>query len=227
MAFILATPHSSAFLSAGVPVTRDPMSSLSSVRYWKACESIIPSPAILMSAGFVPSSSGPFGAGRLSARAVHAPPKENPSATTPAKTRRIAFSLCLSRRQTLSLCQTRKAWNRFRGASAPPYPFGIGEASRPTAGRMALPLPVPKPKPRSPFVFTAPRPAPYTAICGHDETFRASASLPPNLVAASPHRICHAHYPRPAACPKAQRKDLREEGRKGSPVRERSESRTN
>src|SRR5467141_1388305 len=92
IAFILATPHSSAFLSAGVPVTRDPMSSLSSVRYWKACESIIHSPAILMSAGFVPSSSGPFGAGRLSARAVHAPPKENASATTPtpAKTRRIS-----------------------------------------------------------------------------------------------------------------------------------------
>src|SRR5882762_10269301 len=79
----------------------------------------------------------------------------------------------------------------------------------------------------SPSRNPAPRPAPYTAICGHDETFRASASLPPNLVAASPHRICHAHYPRPAACPKAQRKDLREKGRKGSPVRERSESRTN
>src|SRR6267143_2735356 len=92
MAFILATPHSSAFLSAGVPVTRAPMSSLSSVRYWKACESIIPSPAILTSAGFVPSSSGPFGVGRLSARAVHAPPKENPIATTAAsaKTRRIS-----------------------------------------------------------------------------------------------------------------------------------------
>src|SRR6266403_2252443 len=92
MAFILATPHSPAFLSAGDPVTRDPISSLSSVRYWKACESIIPSPAILTSAGFVPSSSGPVGAGRLSARAVHAPPKENASATppTPAKTRRIS-----------------------------------------------------------------------------------------------------------------------------------------
>src|SRR5260370_23130539 len=95
MAFLLATPPSSAFLSAGVAVTRDPMSSLSSVRYWKACESIIPSPAILTSAGFVPSSSGPFGTGRLSPRAVHATPKENPIAATatPAKTRRIRFLL--------------------------------------------------------------------------------------------------------------------------------------
>src|SRR5438132_7577425 len=82
MAFILATPHCSAFLSAGDPVTREPMSSLSSVRYWKACESIIPSPAILTSAGFVPSSSGPFGTGRLSACAVHGPPKHNPNAAT-------------------------------------------------------------------------------------------------------------------------------------------------
>src|SRR5437660_548859 len=93
MAFILATPHCSAFLSAGDPVTREPMSSLSSVRYWKACESIIASPAIFTSAGFVPSSSGPFGAGRLSARAVHAPPKQTPGATTQASKRRIRFLL--------------------------------------------------------------------------------------------------------------------------------------
>src|SRR5882762_10021018 len=95
MAFILATPHSSAFLSAGVPVTRAPMSSLSSVRYWKACESIIPWPAILTSAGFVPSSSGPLGVGRLSAHAARPAPKENPSATTATavKTRRIRFLL--------------------------------------------------------------------------------------------------------------------------------------
>src|SRR5216683_1799523 len=95
MAFILATPHCSAFLSAGVPVTRAPISSLSSVRYWKACESIIPSPAIFTSAGFVPSSSGPFGAGRLSARTIHAPLTELPSITTAAlaKTPRIRFLL--------------------------------------------------------------------------------------------------------------------------------------
>src|SRR6266700_1423794 len=97
MAFILAAPHSSAFRSEGDPVTRAPMSSLSSVRYWKACESIIPSPAILTSDGFVPSSSGPFGIGRLSARAINAPLKEHPSATTatPANARRIRFLLAL------------------------------------------------------------------------------------------------------------------------------------
>src|SRR6266566_4518252 len=95
MAFILATPHCSAFLSAGDPVTREPMSSLSSVRYWKACESIIASPAIFTSAGLVPSSSGPFGAGRLSARVIPAPPQKNPSATTAtlAKIRRIGLLL--------------------------------------------------------------------------------------------------------------------------------------
>ena len=91
--FILAAPQSSAFRSDGDAVTRAPMSSLNSVRYWNACESIIPSPAIFTSAGFVPSSSGPFG--RLSARAVHAPPRQNPSAANavPASTRRIRFLL--------------------------------------------------------------------------------------------------------------------------------------
>src|SRR5437016_1308312 len=93
MAFIFPAPQSCAFRSDGVPVTRAPMSSLSSVRYWNACESIIPSPAIFTSAGFVPSSSGPFGAGRLSARAVHAPPKQTPGATTQASKRRIRFLL--------------------------------------------------------------------------------------------------------------------------------------
>src|SRR5438876_3454806 len=91
--FILAAPQSSAFRSDGDAVTRAPMSSLNSVRYWNACESIIPSPAIFTSAGFVPSSSGPFGAGRLSARAVHAPPKQTPGATTQASKRRIRFLL--------------------------------------------------------------------------------------------------------------------------------------
>src|SRR5215472_109696 len=67
MDFIFAAPHSSALRSAGVPVTRPPMSSLSSVRKPKACEFIIPSPAIRVRAGFVPSSSGPLGAVRLSA----------------------------------------------------------------------------------------------------------------------------------------------------------------
>src|SRR5205823_12846324 len=42
--------------------------SLNSVRKLKACEFMIPSPAMRARAGFVPSSSGPFGAGRLSAR---------------------------------------------------------------------------------------------------------------------------------------------------------------
>src|SRR6266576_2814916 len=169
IAFILATPHSSAFLSTGVPVTREPMSSLSSVRYWKACESIIPSPAILTSAGFVPSSSGPFGAGRLSARAVHAALKENPSATaaTPVKTRRIRILLTPSRTQTLSPCQTCKAWNRFRGygASAPLYAFlyrrrfapGRIAALYPSPCRNPAPLsslPYPTTHPTLPFVGT-------------------------------------------------------------------------
>src|SRR6266704_1189590 len=91
MALILAMPHSSAFLSPGVPVTREPTSSLNSVRYSNACESISPSPAIFTSAGFVPSSSGPFGAGLLSARSVCAPTPHRPSVTTatPVKTLRI------------------------------------------------------------------------------------------------------------------------------------------
>src|SRR6266568_1747464 len=91
MALILAMPHSSAFLSPGVPVTREPTSSLNSVRYSNACESISPSPAIFTSAGFVPSSSGPFGAGLLSARSVCAPNPHRPSVTTatPVKTLRI------------------------------------------------------------------------------------------------------------------------------------------
>src|SRR6266566_737037 len=231
IAFILATPHSSAFLSAGVPVTREPMSSLSSVRYWKACESIIPSPAILTSAGFVPSSSGPFGAGRLSARAVHAPPKENPSATAaaPAKTHRIRLLLTpFAQTDSITVSDVLgiEPFPGGAGPQLPPSPL-LYRRSFAAVGRIAFPLPVTKPKPRSPFVFTASHSAPYTAICGHDETFRASASLPPNLVATSPHRICHARCPRTAARPKARSKDLREKGRKGSPARERSDSRPN
>src|SRR6266478_1356951 len=115
MAFILATPHSSAFLSPGVPVTREPTSSLNSVRYSNACESIIPSPAIFTSAGFVPSSSGPLGAGRLSALAVHAPPKQNPNAitVTPTNTPRICSLLA-------PLAQS----NSITHSDAPP-PFGF------------------------------------------------------------------------------------------------------
>src|ERR1700752_300597 len=60
MAFILETPQSTAFLSCGEPVTRAPMLSLKSVRYSKAREPIRPSPAILVRAGLVPSSSGPL-----------------------------------------------------------------------------------------------------------------------------------------------------------------------
>src|SRR5215472_14123330 len=46
MDFIFAAPHSSALRSAGVPVTRPPMSSLNSVRNPMAWEFIIPSPAM-------------------------------------------------------------------------------------------------------------------------------------------------------------------------------------
>src|SRR6267378_7185771 len=168
MAFILATPHSSAFLSAGVPVTRDPMSSLSSVRYWKACESIIPSPAILMSAGFVPSSSGPFGAGRLSARAVHAPPKENPSATTPAKTRRIRFLLMPFAQTDSITVSDAQGMEPFPGGLSVPLPLrhrrSFAPNSRPNRPPVArhqaetpLPfssLPLPAPHPTLPFVGT-------------------------------------------------------------------------
>src|SRR3984893_53701 len=67
MARILAMPQSMAFCASGVPVTRAPTLSLSSVKYWNACEFIMPSPAIFVSAGLVPSSSGPLK--RSSARA--------------------------------------------------------------------------------------------------------------------------------------------------------------
>src|ERR1700739_4349045 len=59
--FILATPQSVACCAAGELVTRAPISSLSSVKYWKAWEFIRPSPAIRVRACLVPSSSGPLG----------------------------------------------------------------------------------------------------------------------------------------------------------------------
>src|SRR5713226_4643621 len=125
MAFIFATPHSSALLSAGDPVTREPMSSLSSVRYWNARESIIPSPAIFTSAGFVPSSSGPLGAGRLSARAVHAPPKQNPIATTVTATnRRRICSLLAPLAQSNSITHSDAfAAIRFLWSAGAPLPL--------------------------------------------------------------------------------------------------------
>src|SRR6266576_3707424 len=232
IAFILATPHSSAFLSTGVPVTREPMSSLSSVRYWKACESIIPSPAILTSAGFVPSSSGPSGAGRLSARAVHAPLKENPSATAaaPAKTRRIHILLTpFAQTDSITVSDVLgiEPFPGGAGPQRPPSPLLYRRSFAPNSRPNRPPLTRHQAETPLPFRLYRSHRAPYTAICGHDETFRASASLPPKLVSTSPHRICHARYPRPAARPKARRKDLREKGRKGGPTRERSESRTN
>src|SRR5438309_982018 len=156
MAFILATPHCSAFLSAGDPVTREPMSSLSSVRYWKACESIIASPAIFTSAGFVPSSSGPFGAGRLSARAIPAPPQENPSATTAtlAKIRRICLLPHAFRAQeTLSRSRDAPAEERFRSSAAAGCRFCT---RKPVEGC----TPVTTAQPGFPFTFTRPRPHP-------------------------------------------------------------------
>src|SRR4029077_21156638 len=85
MARILAMPQSMALCASGVPVTRAPTLSLSSVRYWKACEFIIPSPAILTNAGLVPSSSGPL---KLSfARAITAQARLKPNTEIPRLTK--------------------------------------------------------------------------------------------------------------------------------------------
>src|SRR5258705_8889458 len=62
MDFILAAPQSMALRASGLPVTRAPTSSLSSVRSWKAGESIVALPAILTRAGLVVSASALFGA---------------------------------------------------------------------------------------------------------------------------------------------------------------------
>jgi hypothetical protein len=59
--FILASPQLRAFWSCEEPVTRAPMSSLSSVRYSNAWESIAPFPAILTSPDFVLSPSALLG----------------------------------------------------------------------------------------------------------------------------------------------------------------------
>src|SRR5712692_9374986 len=155
MAFIFATPRSSALLSAGDPVTREPMSSLSSVRYWNARESIIPSPAIFTSAGFVPSSSGPFGAGRLSARAVHAPPKQNPIATTVAATnRRRICSLLAPLAHTNSITHSDDAIRFLSAVARNRFP-GLHHANflRPSPPRNSTPLsslPLPAARPTLP-----------------------------------------------------------------------------
>src|SRR6266481_4348329 len=128
---------------------------------------------------------------------------------------------------TVSDAQGMEPFPRRAGDRLPPLLLLHPEATRTSAGRIALPLPRHQAETRSPFVFTAPHPAPYTAICGYDETFRASAFLPPNLVAATTHRICHPRYPSPAARPKDRRKALREKGRKGGRARENREPRTN
>src|SRR5277367_83187 len=96
MAFIFATPHSTAFCACADPVTRAPTSSLNSVKYWNACESIIPSPAIFTRAGFVPSSLGPFAVDCSSARAASA--ATNATAAIPTKILRIPCSPCASRK---------------------------------------------------------------------------------------------------------------------------------
>src|SRR5713101_8101535 len=119
MAFILATPHSSAFRSPGVPVRRAPTSSLNSVRNWNACELSNPSPAIFTSAGFVPSSCGPFGTGFSFAHNVCAPLRQTPSAKTaaPRKTVRIPISPCATtaHKNSTTLSDAAAA-NPFHGA---------------------------------------------------------------------------------------------------------------
>src|SRR5712692_6829999 len=119
MAFILATPHSSDLRSPGVPVRRAPTSSLNSVRNWNACELSNPSPAIFTSAGFVPSSSGPFGAGFSFAHNVCAPPRHAPTAKTaaPPKTGHIPISPCATtaHKNSTTLSDAAAA-NPFHGA---------------------------------------------------------------------------------------------------------------
>src|SRR5580704_2154623 len=92
IAFILPTPQSTAFCAAGVPVTRPPISSLNSVRYSKACESIVPSPAIFTSAALVPSSYAPLGATSVFAFAQ----KLAASSPTPAINHRFLISTLAS-----------------------------------------------------------------------------------------------------------------------------------
>src|SRR5579864_5664745 len=84
MDFILATLQSTAFRASGLPVTRAPTSSLSSVRNWNADESIVALPAILTSPGLVVSASALFGGANSLANVQFA-------ATSAAATTNIRF----------------------------------------------------------------------------------------------------------------------------------------
>src|SRR6266513_1870063 len=219
MAFILATPHCSAFLSAGDPVTREPMSSLSSVRYWKACESIIASPAIFTSAGLVPSSSGPFGAGRLSARAIPAPPQENPSATTAtlAKICRIGLLLTPSG-HTDSITLYRRTGRRtvsFEHGSLLPL-LRWQTCRRLHSGHYRATL--------VPFRLYPSWPTPYTAFREHTEPLRA-ISLFADIFAVATPCARRLRFPRPRAGSKASRKARRQKGRENRRARENREPR--
>src|SRR2546421_10503554 len=214
MAFIFPAPQSCAFRSDGVPVTRAPMSSLSSVRYWKACESIIASPAIFTSAGFVPSSSGPFGAGRLSARAIPAPPQENPSATTVtlAKIRRIRLLLTPSG-HTDSITLYRRTGRRtvsFDGGSLLPQ-LRWQTCRRLHSGHYRATL--------VPFHLYPSWPTPYTAFREHTEPFRA-ISLFADIFAVATPCARRLRFPRPRTGSKASRKTHRQKGRENRSARE-------
>src|SRR6266403_94827 len=80
----------------------------------------IPSPAIFTSAGFVPSSFGPFADGLSLARTVQAPAPKKPNATTatPAKTPRIAALLApFARTDSITLSDA---------PAAEPFPWSAG-----------------------------------------------------------------------------------------------------
>jgi len=123
-------------------------------------------------------------------------PRQNTSPPLPSP---YAF-----RRQTDSITVIRAGMGPFPGGLSAPYPFGIGEASAPTAeSRSRCPSPTENPSPfRS---FRLPARTLHCHLWACDETFRPSASLPPTLSAASPHRICPCalHYPRPGSLSKS------------------------
>jgi len=178
-----------------------------------------PSPAILMSAGFVPSSSGPFAPADCLAAPSTLRQKKIP--VQPRQNTSHPLSPYAFAQTDLSLCQTRKAWNRFRGGPQRPLtPSGIGRSLRPTAGESPS-VARHQPKPALPFRLTAPA-APTLPFGGHDETFRALLLF---LRTLSPFSscICHAHY-LASSLSKSPEKDLREKAEKAAPSEKEDES---
>src|SRR6266478_3173081 len=119
---ILAMPQSTAFCASGVPVTRAPTLSLSSVKYSNACEFIIPSPAIFVSAGLVPSSSGPLN--RSSPSAICAAPR-SPHPSTAVPTLASHFRIRSSPRR-------RSAHHRLSRQTPHPAQVSVRQAASPS-----------------------------------------------------------------------------------------------